>query len=83
MDVQRNDPAQEIKRLQRCINDLISVVTLSAAWRKQRIVLDLSERILVDQDAVRFLERCETNGVELRNCPVYVREWITRERQGT
>jgi anti-anti-sigma regulatory factor len=55
---------------------------VSAEAREQRVVLDLSELILVDQDAVRFLERCEMNGVELRNCPAYVREWITRERQG-
>jgi anti-anti-sigma regulatory factor len=55
---------------------------VSAEAREQRIVFDLSELMLVDQDAVRFLERCETNGVKLRNCPAYVREWITRERQG-
>jgi signal transduction histidine kinase len=32
MEVQPGDLAEEIKRLQRCINDLISVLTLSAVW---------------------------------------------------
>ena len=32
MDLQARDPAEEIKRLQRCVNDLISVVALPAVW---------------------------------------------------
>ena len=44
------------------------------------VVLDLSELTLVDEDAVRLLKGCEADGIELRNCPAYVREWITRER---
>src|SRR6204780_1767016 len=32
MDAQTGDPAEEIKRLQRCVNDLISVVALPAVW---------------------------------------------------
>jgi anti-anti-sigma regulatory factor len=44
------------------------------------IVLDLKELTLVDEDAVRFLEASEIKGVELQNCPGYIREWITRER---
>jgi PAS domain S-box-containing protein len=32
MDVQRETPAEEIKRLQRCINDLVSVLALPAMW---------------------------------------------------
>lgn len=56
---------------------------ISAEAKGQNIVLDLSELTLVDEDAVRFLEGCEANRVELKNCPPYVREWITRERGGT
>ena len=44
-----------------------------------RRALDLKELILVDRDAVRFLKLCESNGIELRNCSAYIREWITRE----
>ena len=32
MDVQPRDPAEEIKRLQRCANDLVSVLALPAMW---------------------------------------------------
>ena len=32
MEVQPAQPAEEIKRLQRCINDLVSVLTLPATW---------------------------------------------------
>jgi hypothetical protein len=47
------------------------------------ILLDLTDLTLVDGDAVRFLGRCETGGIKLRNCPAYIREWITRQRQGS
>ena len=40
------------------------------------IVLDLSEIKLVNQAAVRFLRISEDRGIELRNAPAYVREWI-------
>jgi hypothetical protein len=42
--------------------------------------LDLEEVTLLDRDSVRFLIRCESEGVQLVNCPLYVREWITREK---
>ena len=45
-----------------------------------RAALDLREVVLVDRDAVRFLAHCQTAGVELRNCPAYVREWVRREQ---
>jgi ABC-type transporter Mla MlaB component len=40
------------------------------------ITLDLREVRLVDREAVEFLARSEANGVRLRNCPAYLREWI-------
>ncbi len=42
--------------------------------------LDLEEVTLLDRDSVRFLIRCESEGVQLVNCPLYVQEWIARER---
>ena len=33
MEVQFEDPAQEIKRLRRCINDLTGLLALPAIWR--------------------------------------------------
>lgn len=46
------------------------------------LVLDLKEVKLVDRDAVRFLGEIEAQGVRLRNCSAFVREWISREREG-
>ena len=47
-----------------------------------RLVLDLKEVKLVDLDAVRFLAEMEAHGARLRNCSAFVREWISRERDG-
>ena len=55
---------------------------VSAEAKGQQIVLDLTELTLVDEDAVCFLASCEADGIVLKNCPAYVREWITRERGG-
>jgi hypothetical protein len=45
-----------------------------------RKILDLSEVTLVDIAVVRFLITCEDEGIELVECPPYVREWMFRER---
>jgi anti-anti-sigma regulatory factor len=54
---------------------------IRAEANAQPIVLDLKDVTLVGKDAVGFLERCEADGVILRNCAAYVREWITRQRR--
>jgi hypothetical protein len=41
-----------------------------------RDVLDLTEVTLVDLGGVRFPIRCEEEGIELLQCPSYVREWM-------
>ena len=43
------------------------------------VALDLEEVTLVDLDIVQLLARCEAKGVELLNCPPYIREWTSRE----
>jgi hypothetical protein len=48
--------------------------------REGRIELELDELTLVDRDAIRFFIDCEAQGIELRGCPAYIREWIARER---
>jgi anti-anti-sigma regulatory factor len=45
-----------------------------------RIVLDLRDLTLVDQDAVSFLKRCEADNITLKDCPGYIREWMEGER---
>ena len=62
--------------------NLAELKTLFRSEAESRhIVLDLKDLTLVDRDAVRFLERCEADNISLKNCPAYIREWITRERR--
>ena len=49
----------------------------------QDVVLDLRDVTLVNQDAVEFLARCETDGTKLENCPAYIRVWIERVKGRT
>jgi hypothetical protein len=42
--------------------------------------LNLREVTIVDLKAVQFLMDCENKGIQLQNCPLYVREWIVREQ---
>ena len=42
----------------------------------QQLILDLRDVTLVNQDAVKFLRRCEADGIKLENCPLHVRRWI-------
>jgi hypothetical protein len=53
---------------------------ISAEADGRRISLDLKDLKLVDQDAVSFLRRCEADRITLKNCPAYIREWITGEQ---
>jgi anti-anti-sigma regulatory factor len=43
------------------------------------IVLDLGDVSLVNVDVVQFLSTCESEGIQLLNCPTYIRKWIDRE----
>ena len=52
-----------------------------AAVEQGRVVaIELAELELIDREAVKLLALSEANGVELRDCPAYIREWVTRER---
>ena len=53
---------------------------LRAEVSGRRIVLDLEDLTLVDQDVVSFFRRGEANRFQIKNCPAYIREWITGER---
>ncbi len=48
---------------------------------KQTVAIDLKDVLLMDRKAAKLLAGCESNGAELRNCSLYIREWITRERE--
>jgi hypothetical protein len=44
------------------------------------IALDLGEVSLVNLDVVQFLSTCESEGIQLLNCPTYIRKWIDQQK---
>ena len=62
---------EDIKELQQ----LLAVETSG-----QQLILDLRDVTLVNQDAVKFLRRCEADGIKLENCPLHVRRWIDQAK---
>jgi hypothetical protein len=47
------------------------------------VAVELAELELVDRDAMKLLAVNEANGIELRHCPAYIREWIRSERDSS
>jgi ABC-type transporter Mla MlaB component len=43
--------------------------------------LDLKDVNLLDRSSVRFLIQCESRGIQLINCALFIQEWITCERR--
>lgn len=67
-----------------CISGTLTgehVDTLRNVLRQEAgaLAIDLKNVSLVGREAVQLLALIEFNGMELRNCPKYVREWVTRE----
>ena len=52
---------------------------LDAERSGRAVVLDLKDLVLADGAAIQFLCACESDGVVLRNCPPYIRTWMTRD----
>jgi len=81
-------------RIERAARQRFTVFTLSGRMEAEQvaelkelfdrdyrnIILDLCDLRLADRDAVRFLRGCEADGMKLENCPVYIREWMDREK---
>jgi hypothetical protein len=53
-------------------------------WEKGRAALDLTEVMSAGRETWAACGQrsavSEAHGVELRNCPAYIREWVPRER---
>jgi len=54
--------------------ELSALVALESSARA--VTLDLKDLVLVDRDAVGYLRACAERGIELRNCPQYIRTWM-------
>ena len=54
---------------------------LRAALDECRVAaIELAEVELVSRDAVKLLAQSECEGIELRSCPAYIREWMKQEK---
>jgi hypothetical protein len=63
------------------VENVAELEALFASEPKGRsVTLDLVDLTLASREAVRFLERSESDSIKLVNCPLYIREWILRER---
>jgi len=60
------------------VPELERLLSLEASG--EALVLDLGNVTLISRDAVKFLTRCEEDGIKLKSCPAYIREWIDAEK---
>jgi hypothetical protein len=44
------------------------------------VTLDLNEVSLVELDVIRFLAKCQMEGISLVHCSRYINNWIAKER---
>ena len=61
------------------VEDLLCLLSLEGLDRL--LTLDMSDVTYLDPTALGFLAECEANGIVLRNCPIYLREWIDKEKE--
>ncbi len=59
----------------------VNVIKELIERERGEVALDLTEVTLIDRNAVTVLAITERKGVELRNCPAFLREWISSEQQ--
>jgi hypothetical protein len=63
--------------------DDVDVVRAAIDQERGAVAIDLKAVGVVDRAAVNLLVFNEGRGIELRNCPPYIREWVDRERAQT
>jgi len=79
---QRADAPRKILRLSgRIRSEDLDALREAIGNGSEATILQLGDLTLVDAEAVRFLGACQARGVELQNCPPYIRDWILRERE--
>jgi hypothetical protein len=56
----------------------VSMIEELIAKETDPVVFDLAEITLVDREAVKFLAACDVRSIGLRNCPEFIREWMSK-----
>lgn len=65
----------------RLTGDQVDTLKTLLEQESNALTLDLKDVRSVDDDAVKLLAVHESNGTRIDNCPLYIREWIRRERE--
>jgi hypothetical protein len=64
----------------RITQDDVAVLRAAIDQERGALAIDLADVGVVARDTVNLLAFSEGRGIELRNCPPYIREWVDRER---
>ena len=67
-------------RIDRAYAEVLRELIENEKTGEVRLALDLTEVTVVSLEAVRALNVAEASGIQVRNCPAYVREWISQVR---
>lgn len=65
----------------RLTGDHVNTLRTLVEQESDALTLDLKDVRLVDGEAIKLLAIHESNGIRIDNCPLYIREWIRRERE--
>jgi anti-anti-sigma regulatory factor len=56
----------------------VSILEELIAQERDPVILDLEKVTLVDREMVRFFAACDARSIEFRNCPGFIREWVSK-----
>ena len=68
-------------RIDREYVEVLQQLTENEKTARGRLALDLTEVTVVSLEAVTALTVAQASGIALRNCPAYIREWISCVRE--
>ena len=80
LKIEKKADSPEIKLIGQIECDVLETLKEELQDSNPATILDLEEVTLVDVDAIRFLRDCEIEGMSIRNCSQYIRNWIQLER---
>ena len=62
--------------------ELAAVTATIEREQSSRIAFDLAELTMVSREGIAYLRHAEAAGIELVNCPQYIRRWIEADETG-
>ena len=84
-------------RIEKLLHQTLTVLKLSGRLQEENLPelqveiercldppkLHLKDVNILDRPSVKFLIQFESHGVQIIHCPLYIAEWMTRERRRT